>query len=101
MASTLTGNSTDSQVWKAYDDNASYEEDGSRAKALAFMTACRILLRRTPTRSEQNGEVVEFDQVRISGELDSARNWLVRNPARGTCRTRFASLSDFRDETGG
>jgi hypothetical protein len=30
---TLNGNSTDTEVWAAYDDNASYEENGSRAKA--------------------------------------------------------------------
>ncbi len=30
---TLSSNSTDAEVWAAYDDNASYEEDGSRAKA--------------------------------------------------------------------
>ena len=29
---TLNGNSTDAEVWAAYDDNASYEEDASRAR---------------------------------------------------------------------
>jgi hypothetical protein len=29
---TLSSNSTDAEVWTAYDDSASYDEDGSRAK---------------------------------------------------------------------
>jgi hypothetical protein len=45
---TLNGNSTDAEVWAAYDDNASYEEHGSRTKALALVTACRVLWRRLP-----------------------------------------------------
>ena len=41
---TLNASSTDAEVWAAYDENASYQEDDSTAKALAFITAGRILL---------------------------------------------------------
>lgn len=55
----LTSASTLAQVEASYDDNASYAEDASVAKAKAFVTACRILLRRLPaeagTRESQCG----------------------------------------------
>lgn len=105
MASTLTGSSTDAEVWAAYDDNASYEEDASRTKALAFLTACRILLRRTPARSSRgtgsSSHLIEFDPARLTAEMTAARVWLVRNPSTSQIRTRFADLQDFRDDTSG
>lgn len=96
--STLTSASTDAQVWAAYDDNASYEEDSSRAEALTFITACRILLRRRPSSARRGAEAVEFDDATIRGELQQARVWLNLHPASTTTRTRYASLEGFRDE---
>ena len=46
--STLSSASTLTEVEAAYDDNASYAEDASVAKAKAFVTACRFLIRRLP-----------------------------------------------------
>jgi hypothetical protein len=95
----LTSQSTNAEVWAAYDDNASYEEDGSRTKALAFVTACRIILRRRPASTGRGEQNVSFESIRE--EMDSARSWLAANPATdGTGRqaARFASFENYRDE---
>ena len=99
--STLSSSSTDSEVWAAFDDNASYEEDGSRTKALAFLTACRILLRRRPKRMRQEGfGESEFDEVAIRQEMRAAQSWLARHPASsdtGAGSVRYGNLQGFRD----
>jgi hypothetical protein len=95
--STLTATSTDAEVWASYDDNASYEEDRSRTKCAAFITACRILLRRRPSRASQRGQEVEFDPKSISDELTAAQRWLNLHPDASQSRTRFASFESFRD----
>lgn len=79
--STLTSASTDEEVWASYDDNASYEEDSDVAKARAFITACRILLRRLPKRQRTGSDnaEIEFDPGRISNEMEEARQWVANN----------------------
>jgi hypothetical protein len=94
--STLTSASTDAQVWAAYDDNASYEEDSSRAKALAFVTACRLLLRRRPRGITRAGISLQFDEASIREEMKQARIWLALHPGTAATRERFASFEDFR-----
>lgn len=96
--STLTSASTDAAVWASYDDNASYEEDSSRTEALAFITACRILLRRRPKVARRGGQNIEFDANLIRSELESAQAWLNLHPSTTTTRTRYGSLEGFRDE---
>jgi len=97
VASTLTSSSTDAEVWASYDDNASYEEDESRTKAAAFITACRILMRRRPKRLAFDGKGEgEFDEVAIREEVKQARSWLAIHPASGTASVRYADLSGFR-----
>ena len=54
--SALSSSSTLVQVENAYDDNASYAEDESVAKCRAFLTACRILLRRMPAQTGAAGD---------------------------------------------
>jgi hypothetical protein len=95
--STLTSSSTDAQVWAAYDDNASYEEDGDRTKALAFLTACKFLIRRKPKRMEHDGRSSDFDAEAIRDEMSAARNWLALNPASTTAAVRYADLAGYRD----
>lgn len=75
----VTSASTDEQVWDAYDDNASYQEDESVTKAQAFITACRLLLRRRPNQISQNGQSVAFEAGAIQKGLDDAREWLALN----------------------
>ena len=98
MSSTLSSDSTDAEVWAAYDDNASYQEDVSRAKASAFITACRILARRLPISAGRDGQTVSRESLRE--EVAAAQAWLAANPASsgaGSTRVRFGDFQDFRD----
>jgi hypothetical protein len=97
--SSLNGDSTDAQVWAAYDDNASYEEDGSLTKAKAFITACRILLRRLPKRQKSGGAEIETDPTRLSKEMEEAKQWVASNPSSSAAAgsVRFADFNGFRD----
>ena len=98
MSSTLSSSSTDAEVWAAYDDNASYEEDVSRTKALAFITACRILARRLPISATRDSQTVTRES--LQSEADQARVWLFANPGTsgsGSTRVRFGDFQDFRD----
>lgn len=74
--STLNSSSTDAEVAASYDDNASYAEDNSVSKARAFITACRLLLRRRPSSLSQSGRSVAFDAGLIRKEMDEAKDWL-------------------------
>lgn len=94
--STLSSASTDAAVWSAYDDNASFEEDNSPDKAAAFVTACRILLRRRPQMMSVDGRSVSFEPGMVSAELNRARDWLAVNRA-GTGGVRFLDFSGSRD----
>jgi hypothetical protein len=88
---TLSSNSTDAEVWAAYDDNASYEEDASRAKALAFVTVGRILRRRIPLSvgraklnswSRRKPKKHALPRTRISrGPVSRRRPWPFARPA--------------------
>jgi len=95
--STLSSSSTLAEVQAAYDDSASYAEDESVGKAAAFITACRVLLRRLPKRAVHGGretEEIELDPAMIRKELSEARRWIAD---RSTATLRFASFQDFRD----
>lgn len=76
---TVSSVSTDQQVWDAYDDNASYEEDASITKAQAFVTVCNLLLRRRPASVTADGTAVTFDARAISEALERARSWIATN----------------------
>lgn len=95
---TVTSESTDAQVWAAYDDNASYEEDGSRTKALAFVTCCNILARRLPLSGSRGGQSISRES--LTAQADQARTWLAANPGTtgaGSTRYRYADLTNYRD----
>ena len=63
----------------AYDDNAPYEEDGSRTKALAFVTACRILRRRLPLSAGRGPQSVTRESP--VAEIAAAKAWIDAHPA--------------------
>lgn len=92
---TLSSSSSDQQVWDAYDDNASYEEDSSVSKARTFITACVILLRRRPQRVSTNGYAVDFDPDTIQNELKRAREWQATNSASGES-VRYLDFRNLR-----
>ena len=94
---TLNSRSTDAQVLTAYDDNASYEEDDSRAKAQAFITACRILRSRLPLSAGRGPQT--FTRESPQAEIEAAQRWLEAHPATtgsGSGRVRYISLENFR-----
>ena len=96
--SSLSSESSYEEVKAAYDDNASYEEDASRVKALAFITACRFLARRLPMSAARDGQSVSRESLRE--EAAEARDWLTANPGSsgaGSLRVRFGDFQDFRD----
>jgi|DEB3_MinimDraft_2_1074329.scaffolds.fasta_scaffold00552_2 hypothetical protein len=97
--SSLDGNSTYEQVKQAYDENASYIEDNSTTKARAFITACKILLRRTPSNMQKGSNALGYNVQALKQELDDAVAWLeARDPAYrpGPSVTR----ADFRNFRG-
>ena len=95
---TLSSNSTDAQVLAAYDDNASDEEDNSRAKADAFITACRILRNRLPLSAGRGPQT--FTRESLQAEIEAAQRWKDAHPATtrsGGARVRYLSLENFRE----
>ena len=91
--STLSSSSTTAQIEAAYDDNASYEEDGSATKAAAFITACRLLIRRLIADGNTQTSGIRFDRVRLQAEIDHAIEW--RRASRGGGYTK-ANLESVR-----
>jgi len=94
--STLASSSTDAEVLAAYDDNASYEEDESTAKAAAFITACRFLLRRMARKSGDGTVEAELSPDLVRDELKAAQSWLAANGQTGG-GALYADLSIYRD----
>lgn len=96
--STLDSSSTLAEINAAYDDNGSYEEDASTAKAAAFITACKLLLRRRPKVAAiaRDGPSVEHDPKVLQELLDSARAWLASTPSTAGGVVR-ADLAGFRN----
>jgi hypothetical protein len=96
---TLTSESTEAEVWAAYDDNASYEEDGSVTKANAFITACRILSRRRPTQIGRGDRSTTLESLRQ--EIADARAWIAAHPVSTGANARTsATFADFRNFRG-
>jgi hypothetical protein len=83
------------EVQAQYDDNASYFEDNSIAKAKLFVTACRILLRRTASQMVKGSNQVNLNVPLIEKQLKDAEEWLL---ARDTAFRPGPSVtrSDFR-----
>lgn len=81
--STLSGSSTLAQVETSFDDNASYLEDNSIAKAAALITAGRILLRRLPSSSAKGSNALTFRLDLIRSEIQTAVEYLLaHDPAK-------------------
>ena len=63
----------------AYHLNSDWFEQGSLAKAKAFVTACTKLIGILPKLTEHQNERVEFDMRILSGEVDRAMRWASNN----------------------
>lgn len=76
----LSSASTIDEIRAAYDDNASYEEDGDVTKARAFITACRMMIGHLPTQSVQGpNNSISLGIDLIAKQLDAAKKWLIDN----------------------
>ena len=100
--STLNSTSTLTEVKASYDDNSSYAEDASVAKAKEFVTACRILLRRVPKRARHGGgggEELEIDPAIVRAELKDAQMFVNANAgiSDGGAGIKHVDFSQFRD----
>lgn len=100
---TLSSSSSFAEIRAAFDDNASYEEDGSVIKAKAFVTACRMLLRRMPKRASvgggggAGGHELETDPAVIKEMMTDAQEWIAANDVVAGGRTTYADFTNFRD----
>lgn len=94
MAS-ISSTSTLAEVQASYDDNASYAEDGSVAKARAFETACRVLIGRRPLSAGKDGENISLPIPQIQEELRRVRTWLAAAGG-GVSRVKHADLRGYR-----
>ena len=96
VMATLNSRSTDAEVLAAYDDNASYEEDGNRGKANAFITACRILRNRLPLSAGRGSQTfTPAPAGRNRGGKSVARRPARHRRARSG-RVCYASVENFR-----
>ena len=85
--STLDSSSTITEVYASYDDNASWEEDGSSTKAAAFITACRFLLRYAEEASRGGAGTnvsQKFNYDTIRAEMNEAKKYVAEQAAGGT-----------------
>jgi hypothetical protein len=101
--STLNSTSTRAEVVAAYDDNASYAEDGSVAKCKAFITACRFMLNpgrylRRASSGGRGGEEFEVGFEQIREEIEAAKRWLAcrADVADGGAGVKHLSFERFR-----
>ena len=79
--SVLSGTSSLTEVQREYDDCASYAEDVDLGKARRFVTACRILLRRSATDMIKGSNQARFRVDLLQVELLTAQRWLeARDP---------------------
>ena len=77
----LTSASTLAEVRAAYDDNADWDTDMDLTKCKAFVQACRILLRRLPGSTTENGKSVTLSLYLIQEQLKDAVEYLRANSA--------------------
>ena len=99
--STLSSTSTLDDIKAAYADSASYAEDGSPAKARAFITACKLLLLWLPRRSAATGggqgEEIELEPRLIAEQEAEARKWLATySSAADGGSAKFVSFEESR-----
>ncbi len=98
--STLSSTSTYAEILAEYMDSAVYEEDGDVAKARAFVTACRFLLRypsRLQVGGRQAGHEMEIDVTSLRAEMKAAQEWIAANETVTGGRTTWGDFTNFRE----
>lgn len=90
----LGENATYLEIKQSYRRNMSYEEDGSVAKARAFITAINGLLA-MPSRSKTGGPAgteEEFDHATLRQQLIDARAYVAENDQVGVTDVDFTEF---------
>src|SRR5687767_3000678 len=99
----LSSSSTTAQVLAAYADNSGYEENDSLSEALAFASACRLLL--SPQHSaavsaikgQGGGSELELDQTIYERQLNAARNFIAAKRAATSGGVTHFDSTGFRE----
>jgi hypothetical protein len=94
--SSLSSTSTTAEVQAAYDTNASYAEDNSLPKVRAFITAVRILLRRTASNVVKGSNQVSLNLEVLEKELARAQAWFEARDPDANIRP-VTTRADFRN----
>ena len=88
-----TSATTDAELWQTYDDAASYDVVGSTSLAKEFIVACRLILRRRPSRMAVDGQSADFESIRE--DLTRAERWYAVSQS-GSGR-RYLDFRGLRD----
>lgn len=91
----LNSSSSLEEIQAAYLDNASYAESASVEKALAFQTACLMLLLKLPRTASHGPANVALNTDLIRQELDRCREWLASHGEEDA--VRHFSFRQFRE----
>lgn len=92
----LDGNSTTAAVQAEYDTCCSYMEDNSLAKAKRFITAVRILLRRTASNVVKGSNQVSLNVPVLERQLADAEAWFTARDPDANIRP-VCTRADFRN----
>lgn len=93
----LDSSSTYAEIEAAYLDNAGYDEEGSTAKAKAFVVACRLLMLVWPKRADHGDTRLETSIEQIQAELTAAQRWLATHPTDGAAaRVKHVDFRNYR-----
>lgn len=98
VMSDLSSASTYADITAAYDDNASYAEDGSVTKAKAFVTACRLLIRKSPSENAISSDRLRLDENlrQYRREMEDAQAYIAAYDTSGTGGVTYSSFEEFR-----
>lgn len=95
--SSISSASSDAAVRAAIEDNASYEEDESLAKASAYITAVRVWIGRLSER-KITGDAdsrLEIEIEVLRKQLESARDWKLENGGGTDAQAAQVALANF------
>jgi hypothetical protein len=94
----VSSTSTDAQVRAALDDNASFQEDESLAKAKAYLTAIRVWRQRLALSARAGDGVAQIQRELLwcDTELERVHVWIMQNGGASTAEdTAPVSLAAF------
>lgn len=92
----LSSSSTLAEVKATYDDNAGYRESNSPTQAAAFIMACRILIRRTPSLAGHGNRQLQIDTKILKQALDEAVRWYASSGSNSGAVVTLGPDLDFR-----